>query len=148
MALLTTKLPKKFEEQLMHLDRDLQRVIVPKVLEAGAPPVLNAIRAKLASVVGVGTKYPSRSYGDLEKALGITTVKPTYEGGHDIKIGFAEPHPGGKANAMLANVLEYGRSKSGYDQPPKPILKPIRPAARAAAYRAMKAQWEEELAKL
>ncbi len=37
--------------------------ILPKVLEAGAEVVESRVRSNLASVIGTGTKEPSRSTG-------------------------------------------------------------------------------------
>ena len=32
------------------------------------------------------------------------------DGNHNIKVGFAEPRSDGGSNAMLANIIEYGKS--------------------------------------
>ena len=38
-------------------------------------------------------------------------------GDFNIKVGFSEPRPDGESNAMLASILEYGKS----GQPAKPL---------------------------
>ncbi|GHU48417.1 hypothetical protein FACS1894120_6860 [Clostridia bacterium] len=59
----------------------------------------------------------------------------------NVKIGFAENRSDSRANAMLANVLEYGR----HGQPPKPFLKPAKSASRRECEVAMRAKLEEEI---
>lgn len=72
-----------------------------------------------------------------------------------VKVGFNEPRRKQSAakgkrsyyfasNAMIANVLEYGKS----GQPPKPFLKPAKSASRKACTEAMIKKFEEEIKKL
>ena len=61
-----------------------------------------------------------------------------------MKVGFAEPRSDGRSNAMIANVLEYGKS----GQPAKPFLKPARTASRAPCIAAMKQKFEQEVGKI
>jgi hypothetical protein len=63
------------------------------------------------------------------------------DGNHNIKVGLLEPRSDGKSNAMLANVIEYGKS----GQPAKPFLKPAKSASKAECIEAMKSKLEEEL---
>ena len=93
-----------------------------KALKAGAEIVEEAVASNLAAVIGSGTKYDSRSTGELQEALGVTPVKLNKNGEYNIKIGFDEPRSDGKSNAMLANVIEFGK----HGQPPKPFLKPAK----------------------
>lgn len=58
-------------------------------------------------MVGSGTKYDSRSTGELESALGLTPAKTDKNGNHNVKVGFAELHSDGDSNAKTANILEY-----------------------------------------
>ena len=46
-----------------------------------------------------------------------------------------------ESNAMLANVLEYGK----HGQPPRPILKPAKAASRKPCVEAMEAAMKKEL---
>ena len=119
-------------------------VVAETVLQAGADAVLPVVRSKLSAVIGKDTKYPSKSTGELERALGVTPVKLGRDGNHNIKIGFSEPRSDGKSNAMIANILEYGKS----GQAAKPFLKPAKTASRKACIDAMTKKLDEEVAKL
>ena len=119
--------------------------ILPKVLEAGGQVVLERVKSNLSAIIGKGTKIPSRSTGELESALGLSPAKPKRDGsGWDIKVGFAEPRPGGGSNAKIANILEYGR----HGQPPKPFLKPAKTQSRKACIETMKSKLDEEVRKI
>ena len=143
MAKVDIKLPDEFLERISKLGRDFDPV-AEKVLEAGGEVVLEKVRGALASVVGKDTKYPSRSSGELEGALGLSEVKVDRSGNHNIKIGFSELRSDGGSNAKIANIIEYGK----HGQPAKPFLKPAKSASRAAAVAAMQQKFEEEVGKL
>lgn len=143
MAKAQMMMPEDFLTRLSKLG-DQQDAISEKVLEAGGEVVLSEVQSNLASVVGRDTKYDSRSTGELERALGLSTVKLDRNGNHNIKVGFSEPRRDGKSNAMLANILEYGK----HGQPAKPFLKPAKSASKAACMEAMKRTFEEEVDKL
>ena len=115
--------------------------IIPRVLEAGGEVVLSKTKANLRSVIGSGTKYDSRSTGELAAALGLSPALQDRNGNHNVKVGFAEPRRGGGSNAKLANIIEYGKS----GQPPKPFLKPAKSTSRKACIEAMKAKLNEEM---
>ena len=140
MPSVQVKIPDDFAEKLTKLG-DRTDEIVGKVLEAGGEVVLNKVRSNLDSVIGRGTKYKSRATGKLKSAIGLSKARVNRSGNHDIKIGFAENRADGKSNAMLANVLEYGKS----GQPPKPFLKPAKSATKAAAVEAMTRKFDEEV---
>lgn len=61
--------------------------------------------------------------GELERSLGLTPPLVDRDGNHNIKVGFAEPRSDGGSNAMLANIIEYGKN----GQPAKPFSNPPRP---------------------
>lgn len=116
--------------------------IIPHVLEAGGEVALEKVRDNLREVVGRDTKYPSRSTGELEAALGLSPAKMDKDGNFNVKVGFSEPRPGGSdSNAKIANILEYGK----HGQPPKPFLKPAKTQARKPSIEAMKEKLEEEI---
>jgi HK97 gp10 family phage protein len=140
MARCTIKLPEEMLSKISKLG-DKTDAIVGKVLEAGGNVVLDKVRDNLKSVVGTGTKTPSRSTGELVSSLGLSPPKLNRDGNTDVKIGFREPRSGGGANAKIATVLEYGR----HNQPPKPFMKPAKSKSRKAAVDAMKAKLEEEI---
>lgn len=140
MASLQIRMPDDFLTQLSRL-ADKTDEIVPRVLEAGGEVVLAKVRSNLQASIGKDTKNPSRSTGELASALGLSPAKLNRKGGHDIKIGFAEPRRDGGSNAKIANVLEYGR----HGQQPRPFLKPARSATKTACESAMRQKLEEEL---
>ena len=143
MAKVDVKMPEEFLLKLSRLGSNTDAV-AEKVLEAGGEVVLTKVRSNLSSVVGSGTKYASRSTGELEASLGLSPVKADRDGNHNIKVGFAEPRSDGGSNAKLANILEYGK----HGQPAKPFLKPAKSASRAECIHVMKQKLDEEVAKL
>ena len=143
MAKVQLMMPDEFLERLAKLG-DHSDEISERVLEAGGEVVLSQVKSSLASVIGSGTKYDSRSTGELERSLGMSTVKMDRDGNHNIKIGFAEPRSDGGSNAAIANIIEYGK----HGQPAKPFLKPAKSASKAACEEAMKQKFEEEVKKL
>ncbi len=143
MAKAQMMMPEEFLTRLSKLG-DCSDAIAEKVLEAGGEVVLSKVQSNLSAVIGRGTKFDSRSTGELERSLGISTVKMDRNGNHNIKVGFAEPRSGGGSNAKLANILEYGK----HGQPAKPFLKPAKSASKSACEEAMKRTFEEEVGKL
>ena len=143
MARADFKLPDEFLTKLSRLGKDTDAV-TEKVLEVGGQVVLTKVRSNLAAAIGSGTKYDSRSTGELAQSLGLSPVKLTREGNHDVKIGFSEPRSDGGSNAKIANILEYGKS----GQPAKPFLKPAKSASKAECIRVMEQTLKEEVEKL
>ena len=127
MAKCTIKMPEDFLLKLSRLGQKTDE-IVPKVLQAGAEVVEDKIRANLSSVIGKGTKYPSRSTGQLLSALGVSGARQDKDGNFNVKIGFAEPRSDDESNAKIASILEYGK----HGQPPKPFLKLAKSASQKA----------------
>ena len=142
MAKVDIKMPEEFLQRLSRLGSEFDEV-AESVLEAGGEVVLARAKGNLAGVVGQGTKYDSRSTGELEAALGLSPAKLNRDGNHDVKIGFVEPRKDGGSNAKLANILEYGR----HGQPAKPFLKLAKTASKSAAISAMQQKFEEEVEK-
>ena len=140
MAKVDIKMPDEFLQKLSRLGSDFDEV-AESVLEAGGEVVLSRVKGNLAGVVGQGTKYDSRSTGELEASLGLSPAKLNRDGNHDVKIGFMEPRKDGGSNAKLANILEYGR----HGQPAKPFLKPAKTQSKSAAISAMQQKFEEEV---
>ena len=143
MAKVDIKMPEEFLDRMSKLGSHFD-TIAESVLEAGGEVVLARTKSNLSSVVGAGTKYDSRSTGELEGALGLTPAKVDRDGNHNIKLGFAEPRRDGGSNAKIANVLEYGK----HGQPAKPFLKPAKSASKSACRNAMVQKLEEEIGKL
>ena len=113
---------------------------IPKVLEAGGEVVLDKMRSALGAAIGKNNKYENRSTGELAGSLGLSPAKMNRDGNYDVKVGFSEGRSG-VSNAMLANVLEYGK----HGQPPRPILKPAKAASRKPCVEAMEAAMKKEM---
>ena len=143
MAKADINFPDAFLEQLSRLGSQFDSV-AQSVLEAGGEVVLEKAQRNLATVVGTGTKYDSRSTGELVDSLGLSPVKLNKSGNHDIKVGFSEPRSDGGSNAKIANILEYGK----HGQAPKPFMKPARTSSKAECIQAMKDTLEAEVKKL
>lgn len=143
MAKVDIKMPDDFLLKISKLGSDFDPV-AEKVLKAGGEVVFKRTKSNLSAVIGKGTKHESRSTGELEKALGVTSVRLDRNGNHDIKIGFSEPRPDGESNAKIANIHEYGK----HGQPAKPFLKPARSASKSECISVMKSTFEEEVKKL
>ena len=143
MARVDVKMPDEFLARMSRLGSNFDS-IAETVLEAGGEVVLEKTKSNLASVIGSGTKYDSRSTGELESSLGLTGVKMDRNGNFNIKVGFSEPRRDGGSNAQLANIIEYGKS----GQPAKPFLKPAKSASKKQCIEAMKQAFETEVEKL
>ena len=140
MAKAAFKMPEDFLLKLSRLGEKTDEII-PKVLEAGGEVVEAKIKSNLQSVIGSGTKEESRSTGDLISTLCVSSARQDKDGNFNVKVGFSEPRTDGKSNAMIAGVLEYGKS----GQSPKPFLKPAKSASKSACVDAMIAAFEKEV---
>ncbi len=138
MAKVSIQLPTAFMDQLTKISAKTD-IAIPKALEAGGKVVFEKMKSNLSSAIGRNTKYQSRSTGRLLTALGVSPVKVNDEGNFDVKVGFSEGRS--VSNAMLANILEYGK----HNQPPKPILKPTRASSRKPCIEAMQNVLKGEL---
>ena len=140
MAKAAFKMPEEFLLKLSRLGEKTDEII-PKVLEAGGEVVEAKVKSNLQAVIGSGTKEESRSTGELLSALGVSSARQDKDGNFNVKVGFSEPRSDGKSNAMIAGVLEYGKS----GQSPKPFLKPAKSASKSACVDAMIAAFEKEV---
>ena len=139
MAKISIRMPTAFMDQLAKASEKTDTAI-PKALEAGGKVVFEKMKSNLSSAIGRNTKNKSRSTGKLLAALGVSPVKVNDGGNYDVKVGFAEGR-GDANNAMLANLLEYGKS----GQPPKPFLKRTKSSSQAPCIAAMQSVLKEEL---
>ena len=139
MARVTIKMPTDLMDKLAKAAEKTDAAI-PKALEAGGKVVYEKMQANLHAAIGRGTKYKSRSTGKLLTALGVSPVKVNDGGNYDVKVGFSEGR-GDANNAMLANLLEYGK----HGQPPKPFLKRTKSSSQAPCIAAMQSVLKEEL---
>ncbi len=140
MAKVSFKMPDDFLRKVSALGEKTDEII-PRVLEAGGEVALEKVRDNLREAVGRDTKFPSRSTGELEAALGLSPAKMDQDGNFNVKVGFSEPRSDGESNAKIANILEYGK----HGQPPKPFLKTAKTQARKPGIEAMKQKLEEEI---
>ena len=147
-------LPDEFTKKTERL-ADQTDVIIEKALEAGGKVVLDKVRGNLRAVIGKNLKYKGHSTGELISSLGFSPVKIDNKGVHNTKVGFNEPRRRQSAakgkrsyytstNAMVANVLEYGR----HGQPAKPFMKPARSASRKPCIEAMQSVIDSEAGKI
>lgn|SRR5574344_366844 len=140
MAKANMKLPDDFLEKLSRLGNRTDE-ICEEMLKAGGEVVLSKAKSNLSSVVGQGTKYKTRSTGELESALGLSDVRLDKNGNYNIKIGFAESRKDGSSNAKLANIIEYGKS----GQAAKPFMKPAKNSSKTKCIEVMKATFDKEV---
>ena len=137
MAKCTCKLPEDLLKKLSRLGNKMDDVS-EVVLEAGGEVVLDEVKSNLESVLS------GDSTGELVGSLGLTKVRVGKDGNPNIKVGFAEPRRDGKSNAMIANILEYGKS----GQEARPFLKPAKKQSKKACIDAMTRKLEEEIDKI
>lgn len=140
MAKAVIKMPEEFLLKISRLG-EMTDEILPRVLKAGGEVMEAKVKSNLQGSIGSGTKEESRSTGELISALGVSSAKQDRNGNFNVKVGFSEPRPDGKSNAMVASVLEYGKS----GQPPKPFLKPAKSSARKACIESMRQKLEKEV---
>lgn len=133
MARVQIRLPNSFIDALGAAG-DVVESSAEEILQAGAGVVEPRMRANLQAAIASSTKQPSRSTGQLLGALGTTTVKVNSRGDHNVKVGFAENRRDGRSNALIANVLEHGRS----NQAAQPFLASTRSQTRRPAIETMK----------
>lgn len=140
MAKAYVKLPDDLIERISNLGNKTDE-ICEKMLNAGGEVVLEKVKNNLSSVIGNGTKYKSRSTGELEKSLGLSKVRLDRNGNYNIKIGFAESRRDGSSNAKIANTIEYGKS----GQVAKPFMKPAKSSSKSKCIEVMKATFDKEV---
>lgn len=132
-------MPEKTLRQIEHLSSQTDE-LADDVLKAGAKVVEPVMRANLEASIGRG-EDTSRSTGQLVASLGVSPVKTDGSGNHNIKVGFAENRTDGRANALLAIILEYGSST----RKAHPFLNKTRNATKTGVVEAMKAKLESAI---
>ena len=153
MAKCRIEYPESFSVSLEKIGANINQVCEEALKESGEVAE-KIVKNNLEAAIG-NTKTESRSTGELVGSLGVSPVKVDKRGIINVKIGFKEPRrvqtaAKGKrsyreaTNAMIANVLEYGK----HGQPAKPFLKPAKSASKAACKAAMQQKFDEEVKKL
>lgn len=132
MAKIKVTYADEFIDQINKIANNEEKII-KRSLEEAAEHAIPIFRSELKSAIGSGIKYKGRSTGELLSSLGTSDVKYSDKSdSYNIKLGFNEPRrkqtiSKGKrsyyrtTNAMIANVLEYG--KRTINQPPKKFIK-------------------------
>lgn len=127
MAKFEAILPTEFMNKIDKLEKNLTKIL-NEAIEAGADKACDdVVRPSLQNAV---KNTSGQSTGELVRSLGVSPVRVRSDGFRNAKIGFNEPRlhqPKVKAprsykvqtNAMIANVLEYGRQ----GQPARPWLR-------------------------
>jgi len=136
MAKCTYKLPEDLLKKLSTLGSKMDE-ISEVVLEAGGEVVLDKVKSNLEGSLS------GESSGELVSSLGLTGVRIDRNGNSNIKIGFSEPRKDGSSNAMVANIIEYGK----HGQPAKPFLKPAKSSSKKQCIEVMTKKLEEEINK-
>lgn len=137
MAKCTAKLPEDLLKKLSRVGDNMDK-IAESALTAGGNVVLRKTKSNLESMV----KGPST--GQLVSALGLSPVLLDRNGNYNIKVGFDEYRSDGSANAMVANIIEYGK----HGQPAKPFLKNAKSSSKKECEETMARKIEEEIKKL
>lgn len=148
------KMPEKFLLKVSKLGKETDE-IVSKTLKVGGEIMFKSVKSYLKTVIGKDLKHKKRSTGELLNSLGISPDDIDDKGIHNLKIGFNEPRRNQYAakgkrsyytitNAMIANVIEFGKS----GQNPRPFLKPAKNKSRKACIMAMEEKLKEEINKL
>lgn len=137
MAKCTYKLPEDLLRKLSKLGSRMDEVS-ETVLVAGGEVVLEKVKNNLESVLS------GKSSGELAFSLGLSGVRLDKNGNANVKVGFSEPRKDGTSNAMIANILEYGK----HNQPARPFLKPAKTQSKKQCIEIMTKTLEEEIDKI
>ena len=137
MAKCTAKLPEELLKKLSRVGSNMD-VIADSALKAGGEVVLKKTKSNLQSMV----KGPST--GQLVNSLGLSPVLLDRNGNYNIKVGFDEYRADGSSNAMVANIIEYGK----HGQPARPFLKNAKISSKKECEETMARKIEEEIGKL
>ncbi len=143
MAKCKVKLPDETLKKLSRIGQNMDE-IADKALHEGGEIVLSKTKSNLESVIGSGTSFDSKSTGELASSLGLSKMLVDKNGNYNVKVGFSEPRKDGKSNAMIANIIEYGK----HGQPAKPFLKPAKTSTRKECADRMAQVIEEEIKKI
>lgn len=137
MAKCSAKLPEELLKKLSRIGSNMD-TIADLALKAGGEVVLKKTKSNLTSMV----KGPSS--GQLVNALGLSPVLLDRNGNYNIKVGFDEYRADGTSNAMVANIIEYGK----HGQPARPFLKNAKNTSKKECEQVMAKKIEEEINKL
>lgn len=143
MAKCQMLMPDDFLERLSKLGKKTDE-ISKEVLKAGGEVALQKVKSNLDAVIGHGLAHDSRSTGQLQEALGLSSPSLDRNGNYNIKVGFAENRTDGESNAKIANIIEFGKT----GQPARPFLARAKRQSKKLCEAAMIKKFEEEVKKL
>ena len=143
MAKMSVKMPDDFTMRLSNLGERTDE-IVGKVLQAGGEEIQKEVKSAVSAVIGKDTKREYTSTGQLEQSVGITRAWCDRDGNQNVRITFFGTRADGTKNALIAGVLEYGKS----NQKARPFIKKAKVAAQEKCMQAMEQTLDEEVSKL
>jgi hypothetical protein len=126
--------PTKFTDKLARAETKIKG-ICEDALNEGGDYLTPKLKSSMSAAIGHGTKFPTRKTDTLVKSLGKSPVLESRKGGINLRVGLVDPREppadyslagasySELTNAMIANVIEYGKKE--YDQPAKPMLRPV-----------------------
>ncbi|MDR1364353.1 MAG: HK97 gp10 family phage protein [Oscillospiraceae bacterium] len=151
MAKFIVEFPDSIYEKFAKMGANSDKII-EKMLKVGGQAAFKITKPNLQNSIGKG-KY-SRPTGQLANSLGISPVKVDSNGISNIKVGFNEPRRPNKtisknvtyylSNALVANVLEYGKR----GQPARPWMRPSKKALQATVKPLMEQEFYKEIDKI
>ena len=139
MAKVEIEMPDELIQKIARLGNQTDQII-EKALTDGAEVVIPIAKSELSRVLK-GSKY---STGQLLGSLGASKVDIDENGISNIKVGFNEPRADGKTNAMIANILEYGKS----NQPARPFMRRAKRKSKPLATEAIIRRVEKEVERI
>lgn len=109
MAKLTVVLPDDTLSKFLRLEKGMDDIVEKSVSSAGAV-LVKELREQARRAVSRLPEDQKRQTGQMINSIGLSPVGHTRDGNAiNVKAGFAEPRMDGKANAMVANILESGK---------------------------------------
>lgn len=143
MAKMSVKMPDDFTMRLSALGEKTDE-IVGKVLQAGGEEIRKGVKSAVSGVIGKDTKREYTSTGQLERSVGVTRTWCDRDGNQNIRITFFGTRADGTKNALIAGVLEYGKS----NQKARPFIKKAKLMTQEKCMQAMEQTLNEEVSKL
>lgn len=144
MAEIKIDFPDNLLKELVSLSlgTNLEKVI-EEVLQAGAKVVKEEEARCLDAILKDDERSRLARTGQLENALGITSVKVDKKGNSNIKIGFAPNRKDGENNAKIANIIEYGSVK----MKARPFVKVAKKNSKDKCRKAMINEYDRQIGK-
>lgn len=136
-------MPDDYLERLSKLGAKTDN-ITKKVLKVGGKEAEKTVETELNAVIGKDLKRESRSTGRLLESLGVSKPLMDRDGNYNVKVGFSQTRIDGGNNALIASVIEYGKS----GQPAKPFMARAKRKCKKRCEAAMIKEFEKEVNKI